>query len=152
MYRALAITSRHHPLAVACYAGVLALSLLYLLDVATAASLTDETSGKVALVWQISLLAGSVTALLGIAAPTHRLPTGLAMEAVGALVVGVDLGVYAAVMATSLGSQPWASITVFGAVAIGCLVRTVTATLDRRRVIRAAAAMQVTTALADPDS
>ncbi|WP_134324526.1 hypothetical protein [Cumulibacter soli] len=149
--RALAITSRHHPVAVACYLGVAILAVLYLTDVAAAASLTDETSGVIAVVWQVALLVGSGLALVGVAVPARHLLHGLALEALGAMIVGVELGVYAVVMWSALDGRPWASITMFSAVALGSLTRSVTAMRDRRRVVRAAAAMQLTTALADAE-
>lgn len=148
-YRALAVTTRHHPIAIGCYAAVTILAALYLLDVATAASLTDETTHAWSIIWQASLLAGGVLALVGAWLPARWLLKGLVMEALGAMTLGIELGVYVAVMATSLNNTPWASVVVFGGVAAGCLLRSWTATRDRWRVIRATVSPTIVPTLAE---
>lgn len=150
-HRALAITSRHHPVAVGCYVGLTVLAVLYLADIASAATLTDETSSGWAMVWQISLLCGGLLAIAGILAPAKRILTGLVLEAYGAAVLGIELGVYVLVLTLTLDSTPWASSLVFGAVAAGCLCRTYTAMRDRRRVILGVRAAQAALTLAAPE-
>ena len=149
--RALAITSRHHPVAIGCYVGLTILAVLSLLDVAHAATLTEETSTGWAMVWQVSLLGGGLLAVIGVTAPDRRLLTGLVLEAYGAAVLGIELGVYVLVLVLTLDSTPWASSLVFGSVAAGCLCRAYTAARDRSRVILSVRAAVHTVTLADPE-
>lgn len=149
--RALAITTRHHPVAVSCYLGLALLAVLYLLDIANAPSMSDETNNAWVLVWQASLLLGGVVALVGVFVPVKWLLYGLVAEALGAMVLGIELGVYVVVLSISGPAAPWASVLVFGAVATGCLCRAYTAMRDRRRVLSSALSSRSATVLAESE-
>lgn len=140
--KALAITSQHHPVAVCSYVGITSLAVMYLAGIASAASMVTEVGERMTWIWQILLLIGGLLAVISVSLSTERhILRALSLESLGTLVIGIEFGIYVAVL-MMLDSMPWASIIMFGVIALGCLCRSYTAHRDRQRVIRAALAMK----------
>lgn len=139
MKRAVVIVTRQHPVPLVLYVAVLVLGILYVLDIATAGVLTDETNPGIVRVWELSLITGAALAVTSTILPLSRLPLALLLESVGVFVMSLNLGVYAVSLLfgaeTSTGGKPWGTITMFGAVAIGFMLRAFTAIRDRGRVL-----------------
>lgn len=150
-YRALAVTTRRHPVAIATYLGLAILGALYVAGPASSAAMANEAGETWASIWQWSLLVGGLVAAVGALAPATRLLLGLKTEALGAMTLGVEMAAYSTIMATQLSAVPWASVTMFGAVAIGCLCRTWTAMRDHRRVMNALVSPKAATTLAEAE-
>lgn len=135
MKRAVVIVTRQHPVPLVLYVAVLVLGILYVLNIATAGVLTDETNPGVVRVWEVSLVIGSALAATSTILPLSRLPLALLFESVGVFVMSLNLGVYAVSLLFGVGAKPWGTITMFGAVVIGFMLRAFTAIRDRGRVI-----------------
>ena len=135
MKRAVVIVTRQHPVPLVLYVAVLVLGILYVLDIATAGVLTDETNPAIVRVWEVSLIIGAVLAVTSTILPLSRLPLALLFEAVGVFVMSLNLGVYAVSLLFGVEAKRWGTITLFGAVAIGFMLRAFTAIRDRGRVI-----------------
>lgn len=135
MKRAVVIVTRQHPVPLVLYVAVLVLGILYVLNIATAGVLTDETTPAIVRVWELSLITGSVLAVTSTILPLSRLPLALLFESVGVFVMSLNLGVYAVSLLFGAEAKPWGTITMFGAVAIGFMLRAFTAIRDRGRVI-----------------
>ena len=135
MKRAVVIVTRQHPVPLVLYVAVLVLGILYVLDIATAGVLTDETNPAIVRVLEVSLIIGAVLAVTSTILPLSRLPLALLFEAVGVFVMSLNLGVYAVSLLFGVEAKRWGTITLFGAVAIGFMLRAFTAIRDRGRVI-----------------
>lgn len=132
------------PLALACYIFPAIMSFLYLQNITTAGALTEASSPAIALLWQISLGIGSVLALLGVLFQLQSWPGGLVIEALGTLILGMDLGIYWATLVffPASSSTPWWTVMSTAAISAGCLGRTVQAMRERGQALRAAAAVR----------
>lgn len=135
MKRAVVIVTRQHPVPLVLYVAVLLLGILYVLDIATAGVLTDETNPGIVRVWEVSLIIGAALAVTSTILPLSRLPLALLFESVGVFVMSLNLGVYAVSLLFGAEAKPWGTITMFGAAAIGFMLRAFTAIRDRGRVI-----------------
>lgn len=138
-YRALAITSRKHPIALGVYFGVVGLGIMHLTNLASATSMIAEVGEHVTFVWRTLLLVGGVITTISIFLPNKLLDRGLALEALGTFVIGMELLIYSVVM-LGIPSPPWTTILSLAATAVGCLGRSFTSCRDRKRLLRAVSA------------
>jgi hypothetical protein len=152
-HSALAITSRHHPLAMSTYMGIFSLAIMYSLGPASATSLILVVGDNVTDMWELILLLGSVLAMTGILLPAKKLSGALILESLGALLIGIELGIYSMLMLFRSASVPWGTVIMFTAVSIGCLFRAYMAKNDKSRLKRAITAMMPASPipLGDPD-
>lgn len=135
--RALAITTRHHPVAIGAYCGATALALLQLTNAASAASMISEVGEHVTFAWQSLLFVGGLITLVSIFLPNKWLTRSLAFEALGTFIVGLELIIYAGVMAFGLDDPPLTTIVALGSTGLGCWGRTWTAYRDQKRLLKA---------------
>lgn len=121
------------------YVATLTLSVVFATSITTARSIDAASSGPFQVAaWHVFLAIGSVVALAGACSPTRLMLGGKVAEAVGASVVGVEVGVYGVTLITdpSGPSPAWVTITLALGVALACMVRTVAAMRERAFLLR----------------
>lgn len=135
--QALAITTRHHPVAVGTYGGITVIAILLLTNVASASSMVSEVGEHVTFVWQSLLLVGGLITLVSIFLPKKWLARALSIEALGTFIIGLELLIYSGVMTFGLDDPPMTTIMTIGSIALGCLGRTWTARRDEKLLLKA---------------
>ena len=123
------------PMPVLAYLASAIMAWLYITDTATARSLATAADSQAATLWQYTLLIGSTLGLLGVALPRRHVINALLIEAAGAAILALEVGIYIGAVATADSStKPWATLVWIGMVIpLGLAARTVEAYIDRGR-------------------
>lgn len=124
------------PMPILAYLAAFIMGLLYLFDVATAASLAGTTDQFSATLWQVVLTAAGATALVAVALPRRWVTRALVLESAAAGVIAFELSIYVAVLMFGVdpGRVPWATVVWLGLPVCGGLAaRSIGAMRDRKR-------------------